>query len=72
MNAGLFGLKKEDGQKWLKQYMEILDKEERLKKLRALHFKTLSEGILVPLGKCSLCSFSKKTLENGASRNICK
>ena len=49
INAGLFGFEKVEGQRWLKQYMEILDKEERLKKLRALHFKALSEGILIPL-----------------------
>ena len=60
MNAGLFGLKKEDGQKWLKQYMEILDKEERLKKLRALHFKALSEGILVPLVSAPYVALARK------------
>ena len=49
IKAGFFGLGKKEGQKWLKQYMEILDEEKRLKKLKELHFKSLSEGVLIPL-----------------------
>ena len=49
IKAGFFGLGKKEGQNWLKQYMEILDKEKRLKKLKELHFKSLSEGVLIPL-----------------------
>ena len=60
INAGIFGLNKEDGQKWLKQYMQILDKKERLKKLRELHFKVLSEGTLIPLISAPYVALARK------------
>ena len=60
INAGFFGLKKVEGQKWLKEYMQILDKKERLKKLRELHFKALSEGILIPLFNAPYVALARK------------
>jgi len=37
------------GQKWVRDYVEITDKEERLARLRDLHFKALSDPWVVPI-----------------------
>ena len=60
IKAGFFGYEKTEGQKWLKEYMQISDKEERLKKLRKLHFKVLSEGILIPLFSAPYVALARK------------
>ena len=49
MNIGRFGLTKKEGEAWLKDYMETDNKEERLTKLRKLHFNALASGKLIPL-----------------------
>src|ERR1039458_9666545 len=49
LNAGYFGMTKAAKSKWLADYMSIEDKDERLRRLRELHFKTLMEPVLVPL-----------------------
>lgn len=49
MNAGFFGLSKKDGNKWINEYMKLLDKGQRLERLRKLHFTSLAQGVLVPL-----------------------
>ena len=49
MNAGFFGLERGARKEWLKRYMAIDSKEERLKNLRSLHYQSLSEPVLVPL-----------------------
>lgn len=60
MNAGIFGYKKMEAQAWLKEYMQILDKEERLKRLRELHYQVLSSPALVPLVSAPYVALARK------------
>lgn len=49
LSSGLFGMTKPEREKWLSDYMLITDKEERLRRLRALHKKVLTEPVIIPL-----------------------
>jgi hypothetical protein len=49
LNAGLLGLRKEDRPKWLADYMATVQKSERMKKLRQLHFDALANPVIIPL-----------------------
>ncbi|HAZ13182.1 MAG: hypothetical protein A2X86_15975 [Bdellovibrionales bacterium GWA2_49_15] len=49
VNAGLFGMSKDEQKKWIKDYMSIMDKKQRLEKLQKLHFESLENGVLYPL-----------------------
>jgi len=49
LNAGLLGLSKQERSKWLVDYMATDDKALRIKKLKDLHFRALSEPTTVPL-----------------------
>lgn len=49
MAAGFFGLTKPDRNKWLAEYMETDNKNDRLTKLRTIHFNALFEGVLIPI-----------------------
>lgn len=49
LNGGVFGLTKDQREKWMADYMATDDKLERSKKLRNLHFLSLAEPVLVPL-----------------------
>jgi MarR-like DNA-binding transcriptional regulator SgrR of sgrS sRNA len=49
LNTGFLGLKKDERQKWISNYMALKTKEERILALKALHFKALSEAAIVPL-----------------------
>jgi hypothetical protein len=49
INAGTFGLTKTARSRWLADYMATEDREIRLKLLKELHFKALSEAVIVPL-----------------------
>ncbi|MCB0368765.1 MAG: hypothetical protein KDD45_04775, partial [Bdellovibrionales bacterium] len=60
MNAGLFGYTKSKAEAWLREYMKTLDKEERLKKLRELHFQVLSSPALVPLVSAPYVALARK------------
>lgn len=49
LNAGLLGQVKSDRAQWLADYMAIDDKPARIKKLKELHYKALSEVWVVPV-----------------------
>lgn len=49
VEMGHFGMTRQEGKKWLADYMAIEDKGERLKKVRALHYKILEEGSVIPI-----------------------
>lgn len=49
INVGLFGMTKDERQKWLKNYMSVLDKSERFYLLQKLHFDALMSGVIYPL-----------------------
>ena len=49
INAGNFGLSREEGKAWLADYMNTRDKKERLDKIDRMHTKSLAEGLMIPL-----------------------
>ena len=60
MNAGFFGYTKAEGAKWLADYIAITDKPERVKKLRALHYESLSKMTMVPLVSTVYTALARK------------
>jgi hypothetical protein len=60
INAGFLGLKKNQRQKWVSDYMDIQTKEERIHTLRELHFKALLESAIVPLIISPFVALSRK------------
>lgn len=60
MSAGIFGFSKKEGIKWLHDYMATEDRNERLKKLKQMHYQSLSEGRLIPLLSTSYVALSNK------------
>ena len=61
MYAGFFGKNRADGNKWLANYMNILEKKERLIKLKELHMKSLKEAIIVPLVSAPYVALARKS-----------
>lgn len=49
LNAGFLGLKKSDRSEWVKNYMAMPSKEDRIAGLRSLHFAALRNADIVPL-----------------------
>lgn len=49
LNAGFLGLSKSERQQWLKHYMSLDNKSERVSLLNKLHFQALKEPAMVPL-----------------------
>jgi hypothetical protein len=60
LNAGHLGLSKEESAIWLKDYMETTEKEDRLKKLRKLHFEALMKPSVVPLMSAPYVALARK------------
>lgn len=58
--AGFFGLSKTEREKWLAHYMENEDKTARLSLLKAIHFKSLNEAILVPIAVAPFLAIIRK------------
>ena len=49
MKLGLFGLSPKSSTKWLKKYMSLNEKAQRMKMLKALHFEVLADMQIIPL-----------------------
>lgn len=60
LNAGYLGMEKEKRTPWLKHYMHISFKEERITALRDLHFKALYDADIVPLVVSPFVALAKK------------
>ena len=60
MSAEVFGLPKEEGKAWLKDYMQTENKLERNKKIRTMHLKSLTEGWLIPLFRLPYVAIARK------------
>jgi len=60
INVGLFGMDKNERQDWLKRYMSILDKSERIDRLQKLHYKALSDGVIYPLASSPYIALLRK------------
>ena len=63
MNAGYFGLSKEKGKAWLKDYMETVDKKERIKKLKKMQLDSLTQGWMIPLFSSPYVAVTRKPWE---------
>jgi len=68
INAGYFGAEKDEMRSWLKDYMEITEKGNRISKLKELHFNVLKEGILVPLVNSPYAAFAREGWKVGISQ----
>jgi hypothetical protein len=60
MNAGIFGLSRNDANEWLRAYQKIDNKELRIKKLRALHFDTVANLKSVPIAVFPYTAIARK------------
>lgn len=50
MSVGSFGYDdKEKANQWIQEYIKINDKNDRLEKLKELHFEALARGLIVPI-----------------------
>lgn len=50
IETGTFGLNHDEGFRWLNAYMLTEENSERIKKLRELHYYSLSQGFIIPFG----------------------
>ncbi len=60
LNAGLLGQSKTDRTQWMADYMGTDDKAIRIKKLKDLHYKALSEAWVIPLVASSYAAVIRK------------
>lgn len=60
MYGGFFGMNRQEGNKWLADYMKVLNKNKRLEKLRKLHLKSLEEAIMIPLVSAPYVALARK------------
>lgn len=58
--AGMFNMNREKGNHWLADYMNTLNKAERMNKLKKLHLETLKEISLVPLVSAPYVALARK------------
>ena len=60
MNEGILGLSKKEGKAWLREYMDIEDKLERIKKIRAMHLQSLTQGWMIPLYRTPYVAMARR------------
>lgn len=60
LNAGLLGQSKSDRAQWMADYMATDDKPSRIKKLKDLHYKALSEAWVVPVMASAYAAIIRK------------
>lgn len=63
LNTIDLSISKEDKSKWLRTYMQIEDKQLRLKELRKLHYTILKNADVIPIGSAPYISVGKKSLK---------
>lgn len=68
LNAGFFGLTREERRQWLRRYMDVQSKDERLGLLRSLHESALGEPIMVPLLVAPYAALARKPWKVGLSQ----
>lgn len=59
--SGAFHLPNLDSNKWLHEYIHTGDKQERMEKLRVLHYEMLKQGVIYPVTVSPYLAFSNKT-----------
>lgn len=60
ISAGIFHLPGLNGEKWLSEFTQTEEKEERMRKLRDLHFELLKRGVIYPVSVSPYLAFAKK------------
>ncbi len=60
INVGVFGISREDGKKWLEEYVALPIKEDRLAKFRELHRNALKEAYVVPFATAPYVALIRK------------
>jgi hypothetical protein len=60
MAGGYFGLNKDEIERWQNDYMGTEEKENRIKKMRELHFRALMEPVMVPMLSSSYVAVARK------------
>ena len=68
INVGHLGETREAGREWLKKYMNIEDKAERLALLREFHLKTLLDSTIVPIAVAPYGALARKPWKIGLSK----
>lgn len=63
-----FGMSKARGEEWLKSFIEISDKKERIKKLQLLQLELLTKPILYPIGASPYWAIAREDLEINFSK----
>lgn len=62
MSVGSFGYdNKEQANQWIQDYIKINDKNDRLEKLKELHFEALAKGFIVPISITPYYAVAKKS-----------
>lgn len=65
-----FGLSKEEGKKWLSTFIEISNKEDRIKKLQDFQFEILKKPYIYPIGASPYWSIANDDLSLNYSENF--
>ena len=60
VSLGALGLSAEEGKAWLADYMDMEDKRERLAKLKQMHLKSLTEGLMIPLASAPCLAVARR------------
>ena len=68
ITADMVLLTKEESKPWLNKYISLEDKEERIKMLRELNFKTLESGLIGVIGEAPYTSVSRKPFRYEGSK----
>jgi hypothetical protein len=67
MGTGYFGIFGKEGEEWLGEYQKIDDQEERLNKLRELHFQTITHARTMPIAVYPYAALVRKPWQIGLS-----
>lgn len=65
-----FGLSKNDGKEWLSEFIEISNKEDRIKKLQEFQFEILNKPYIYPIGVSPYWAISNDDLVLNYSENF--
>lgn len=63
ITSGSFGLSKDEGVKWVEDYISTVDKVERISKLKILQMNFLKKPSLYPIGVSPYWAIAKKNIE---------
>lgn len=67
INAGYFGMTREEGRRWIEEYTKTDEKERRLSMLRSIHSKALHNAVLIPFAGAPYVALARKPWNIGLS-----